>query len=206
MLALVLALAAVATAVAVLAGAPQARLLAVTSGLAAAAALVLTSIGSDEPASVLASAGACLLFGLAVSRREHEAAPSSHELERHLARCRRRSEQASALVVVLSDETPPKDAAQALRMTDSAQISRVGRRWELHALLDGPSVERHAVQQRFNEFLSAPAFGWATFPADGLTLEALFERARESITQAGSTTVTRQAAASAPTSDDPAAA
>lgn len=209
-LAAILAMVAVAAATAGLRNPPRARVLAGFSGVTAASALALVLLELGEPQLLLPVGLACLMLGVVLgTAREQRDDRARSDFQRHLARCRRRGENASVLVVALSDEVRmSKDAVEVLRMTDSAVIRRMGKRWELHALLDGDDVQRDVVEGRVRLALaaSAPVFGWATFPADGLTLEALFEHARSATAGAVPATADRRAGASSAAPDDPARA
>ncbi len=164
----------------------RAQVMAGLTGLLTLAAGVLVLSTAPDAALVVLLAIACLMSGV-VGRAAYERRHDSPDdrLQRELARCRRRSEEASVLLVLLSDAAPPLrvKAIEALRITDAATARRVNKRWELHAVLDGSDVRREIVEHRLAASLatSDPTFGWATFPADGFTLEALLEHARAQI-------------------------
>lgn len=168
--------------------------------MTSAGVLIIALVELTKPAVLLLGL-ACLMLGLIVGTvhgRQDDSVGS--ELERHLARCRRRGEDASVLVVRLSDGAPiRKDAAEVLRITDSAVVRRVEKRWELHALLDHDEVSRSVVEERLRAALadSFPVFGWAAFPADGLTLAVLFEHALGMTERAAQTSSPRRANSSA---------
>jgi len=186
------------------------RALTLLAGLSAAAVVAIAIAQLGEPQLVVPPALACLILGILVgAAREQRDESAILELQRHLARCRRRGDTASALVVALPDGAPMrKDVAESLRITDSAAVRRIGRRWELNAILDEEELPRHIVEARLTEALagSEPAFGWATFPADGLTLDALFELARARIENTAPAPVTRPAETPSRAPDDPAPA
>lgn len=148
----------------------------------------------DVVVAALVSLVVGIVIGRVAARREDLA---GGELQRHLVRCRRREEPATVLVAVF-DGTPMRPGVTgALRVTDSSAVDRIGKRWELHAILDGDSVRRDVVERRVKQVTnSAPRFGWATFPVDGLTLEALLQQARARV---GSVSAT----ATQPAPDDP---
>jgi hypothetical protein len=178
------------------------------SGLLAAGVLALALRELHAPGLVLALGLTCLMLGVIIGAgREQRDDRSGSELQRHLARCRRRGENASALVVTMSDPIG-KNAMEALRITDSASVRRIGKRWELHAIFDNDDVPRRIVEDRLGRALgnSTPTFGWATFPADGLTLEALFEHARAATRRDVPATAARHADDSWRAPDDPAPA
>lgn len=149
--------------------------------LAAVCALAVSAV---EPALVLPWTIAALGLSLAVVDRARIAAGTSiDELDRYLARCRRREEAATALFVdVRADARTVRDLLRTARVTDSLVVRQTRSRTEVYGLLDGSDVVREAVEARFSAQLDglAPSFGWAEFPADGLTLDVLLERARGS--------------------------
>jgi nucleoside-diphosphate-sugar epimerase len=67
----------------------------------------------------------------------------------------------------------------AFRITDSVAAADGN---EIHAVLDGKNLDRDGLQRRLCQVLAdvGPAFGWATFPDDGITLDGLVEQARGS--------------------------
>jgi len=208
MLAAILATASVSAAFAGLRWPRRMGMLAGFSGLLAAGVLALAVLELHAPGLVLALGLACLALGVVIGAgREQRDDRTGSELQRHLARCRRRGENASALVVTMSDPIG-KNAMEALRITDSAAVRRIGKRWELHAIFDNDDVPRRIVEERLGRALggSAPVFGWATFPSDGLTLEALFEHARDATQRGVPATAARRADDSWPAPDDPAPA
>lgn len=150
------------------------------SASCAAAVVAVALVELNKPQMVVALGVACLMLGVIVGGvREPRGDAAGSPLESHLARCRRRGESASVLVVGLS-RSPRKEALEELRNTDTAVVRRVGKLWEMRAILDGRDVPRDVVEARLRLPLavSTPVFGWASFPTDGLTLEALFEHAR----------------------------
>lgn len=181
-LTVVLAVATVAAAIAGLRWPGQTRALAGLAGVWVAGILALALLELSRPAIVLSLGLAGYVLGIIVGagRSETDESPEA-QLQRHLARCRRRGEQASVLVAALAEGAPiRREVTEALRITDSSAVRRVGRRWELHAIFDGDDVQREIVEKRVAAALnrSKPVFGWALFPADGLTLDALVETAR----------------------------
>jgi hypothetical protein len=108
--------------------------------------------------------------------------PPVGEPERHLMRCRRREEAADVLCAVIADG---RDASRArllgcFRLTDSVEVRRVRHGLELTAVFDAEGLERDALERRLLAATNGHAvrFGWARFPDDGLTLQALKEIAR----------------------------
>jgi hypothetical protein len=181
-LTVVLAVATVAAAIAGLRWPGPTRALAGLPGVWVAGMLVLALLELGRPAIVLSLGLACFALGIVMGaeRSDTDESPEVH-LQRHLARCRRRGEQASVLVAALAEGAPiRREVTEALRITDSSAVRRVGKRWELHAIFDGDDVQREIVEKRVSAALnrSKPVFGWALFPADGLTLDSLVETAR----------------------------
>lgn len=206
----ILATVAVVATAAAMRSSGRVRALTALAGLSATGAVVIALAELGEPQLVVSLGLACLMVGILLgAAREQRDATADLELQRHLARCRRRGEAASALVVALPDGAPMrKDVTEALRITDSAAVRRFGNRWELNAILDAEDLPRHIVEARLTETLttSKPGFGWATFPADGLTLDALFELARARIGNTAPAPPAEPADAPSRAPDDPAPA
>lgn len=142
---------------------------------AAAAALALAA----APAWTWIPAGAVVV--LAVARLEGRARTRGHEeLQRHLARARRSGGELALLVARPRDGEGAAEALCArLRSTDATTVWRGRGAVEAHCTLDGDDLDRHAVEHRLASGAGARVpLGWATFPADGLTLEELLEEAR----------------------------
>ena len=106
------------------------------------------------------------------------------DLDLFLERCRRRGEETSFVVV----DIPPNvkalpDLLQSLRVTDSLVVRSSRSGCELHGLVDGPDTVRADVERRFVDALDgiSPRFGWASYPADGLTVDALYTKARHAL-------------------------
>lgn len=201
--------AAVATA-AGLRSSSRVRALTGVAALTAAGALAITLAKLGKPELVVPFGLSFLLLGVLLGAgREQRDDTAALELQRHLARCRRRGETASALVVGLPAGAPMrKEVAETLRITDSAAVRRIGNRWELNAILDAEDLPRSIVEGRLALALATSdvVFGWASFPADGLTLDALFEQARARTASTAPTTASRPAEASNRAPDDPAPA
>lgn len=154
--------------------------------LAAVGALAASVL---QPATVLPWTIAAIGFSLAVLGRDRVVAAGSSmdELDRYLARCRRRDEAATALFVgVRADATTVRALLASARVTDSLVVRQTRSRTEVYGLLDGADVVREAVEARFASQMRGlqPTFGWAAFPADGLTLDLLIEQARRSASPA----------------------
>jgi hypothetical protein len=150
--------------------------------IAAAFALVAAAV---EPATVLPWTLAAVCLSAVVNGRSGaDPQPPLGELDRYLERCRRRGEPATALVVDMeADATALRNLLRSVRVTDSLVVRRSKSRFIVYGLLDGDELTRAPVTARFGEALDgvAPAFGWACYPADGLTLDALLEQAQRTI-------------------------
>jgi nucleoside-diphosphate-sugar epimerase len=167
------------------------------AALLAAALLAAAITGPEALPWLLAGAAAAVM----VPATAHAGAASIEELQRHLMRCRRRGESAAVVRVELpareADRVP--SLLDSTRATDSFAVKESLAGVELIGLLDGEDVQPELVEQRFGTVLDAvsPTFGWARFPDDGVTLDVLIERARESargrLGGAGPRTATRRA-------------
>jgi hypothetical protein len=104
------------------------------------------------------------------------------ELDRHLARCRRREEPADVLVATIpgAGERTRQGLQACLRLTDSVEVRRARHGLELVAVFDGEDLDRDALERRLLVAAGGQdvRLGWARFPDDGLTLDALLEAAR----------------------------
>jgi hypothetical protein len=120
--------------------------------------------------------GAAYAFG-----RPASAEPELEEiaLRRQLAASRRRGLPAE-LLVARAAEVDPEAVRASLRISDFTVV-RAGPRGtvELQALVDTSSLDRGALQQRLRHGLGGHwIFGWARFPDDGATFDALLDHAR----------------------------
>ena len=136
---------------------------------------------SDPPAWTLVLAGGLLAAVLA--RPLPEAVPPRLEqIQRHLEWCRRRGETAHLLWVHAPriDRETAAAALGAFRVTDNAALLHEDNgHEEIVAMVDDASFERDGLERRLRAEVGEDAgFGWAVFPEDGLTLEALFRHAR----------------------------
>jgi hypothetical protein len=99
-------------------------------------------------------------------------------LEHELARWRRRDETATILVVAASAEHSTRLLARSLRKTDVVALVSSIRGPRLVAALDDHSLDRRRLEDRLAALgPGRPRLGWASFPADGTTLEALIATA-----------------------------
>lgn len=145
-------------------------------------ALAMIPVGIvAAPAWSLVLAGGVLAAVLA--RPVPASVPSGLErIQRQLEWCRRRDEVAHLLWVHapgVARETAGA-ALDAFRVTDAAALLHEGDgHEEIVAMVDDASFEREGLERRLRAQLGDNAgFGWASFPADGVTLDALFQQAR----------------------------
>jgi len=145
--------------------------------------LVAASIAAlaGAPAWVFVVAGGLLAAVLA--RRGAAPAPSRLEhIQRHLEWCRRRGEAAHLLWVHAPrlDRATATAALDAFRVTDNAALlHEENGHEEIVAMIDDSNFEREGLERRLRaEVGDGAGFGWAEFPEDGVTLEALFRQAR----------------------------
>jgi hypothetical protein len=109
------------------------------------------------------------------------------EPQRQLMRSRRRNESASVVVVQADRSVEPEPLWMTLRATDGFDVARGSDGIEIRAVLEGEDLHRAAFEQRIRGTLGAAEarFGWASFPADGLTLDVLVDAARADLAAAG---------------------
>lgn len=150
--------------------------------LTAIAMVPAATMGSGEVWMWIASA---VCIGLATSLVRPAPTPATtvpqSDLQRHLDWCRRREDPAHLLVLPFSNnEVPdPFRLLQCFRATDSVALSRSAEGFELHALLDDKAFVREGLEIRLSEWCGdRKYFGWATFPDDGVTIQALLEHAK----------------------------
>ena len=142
-----------------------------------AAALIGAVIVSAAAAAFLPPAGAAAVVAVAVLLSgwpAWPAGPRDHALRRHLAICRRREERA----VVLVARAPGRRRALSseLRISDSAVVASHRSDTTLVAVVDGQELSRERVAERLRATHGRELLvGWAMFPDDGLTLDALVE-------------------------------
>jgi len=151
--------------------------------LVTAAAMAPVVFASSAPTISWILAGA-LVAGVAATC-ERPLVVSSQDLQRHLDWCRRREERAHMLIVRVPDAPSHDERAllEAFRLTDSVAIAHHAGRLEVHAVIDDHRLSREGLERRVMQELGADAqFGWAAFPEDGYTLDALHERAVSGLT------------------------
>lgn len=160
----------------------------VTAWLVVSIAAVIV-IGSGLATLVIVSVGAAVC--VATSFLHGSPAERRSEPHRHIARCRRLEEPADVVVLLQPHGGVPHArhdwcdrVAAALRFTDTFEIHRG--RGEVRAVLDGVSRSRASVERRILAAIGADpddatplAVGWARFPEDGFTFDALADRARD---------------------------
>jgi hypothetical protein len=102
------------------------------------------------------------------------------DLERQLARCRRRGESATVLVArVAGHHATVQHVRSLLRLSDAVLAARAVSGVDLCAVIDGVDLDREALEERLRHSLSADLLcGWAVFPDEGLTLDLLIAAAR----------------------------
>jgi len=139
-------------------------------GLAAGAA-------SLPPAVAAAGAAAAIL---AIACRGSAAVARDQPLRRHIAVCRRRGERALVLLATTPQRRRAMDAD--LRISDSAVSEWRRGRSSLVAVVDEHEQSRRCITERLHDRHGGRLeIGWATFPDDGVTLDALLEVARSRV-------------------------
>jgi|GEM_PF-6547345 len=147
----------------------------------AAAAAMIPIAFVDPPTWSFVAAGG--LLAAAMARPVAPAVPSRLErLQRHLEWCRRRDETSNLLWVHAPqvDRETATAALDAFRVTDDVVLLHEGEgHEEIVAMIDDTSFERAGLERRIRAHVGDDAgFGWASFPEDGVTLDALFHHAR----------------------------
>jgi hypothetical protein len=137
------------------------------AGVSAAAAAFLPPV---------AAAAVVAIVVLYCGRPAAQSDPRDHALRRHLAICRRREERAFVLVASAAGRRHAMTAD--LRISDSSvAVSQRGDS-TLVAVVDAREHSRERVTERLRAAHGEGLrVGWATFPDDGLTLDALVELA-----------------------------
>jgi hypothetical protein len=146
--------------------------------LAAAAANVAPPLAAVP---VLAGAGMMVL----VDRRGRASTATLgvrsrlSDADKHLARCRRRGDEALvfAVRVPAGDRARVAALADAVRLTDGVGVTTHGRDRVVHGVIDAGEESAGAIARRVHGLGLAPhgSLGWARFPADGVTLAALID-------------------------------
>jgi hypothetical protein len=167
-----------------------------------ATALAMVPVAFDNaPAWSFVLAGGLLAALVARRQPSAEATPLAL-IQRHLEWCRRRDEPAHLLWVHAPgiERAVAAAALEAFRVTDHVALLEDEDGYaEIVAMMDHTSFERSGVERRLRSQLGdEPGFGWATFPDDGVTLEALFEHARKIAVATASRPIERRAQVRAP--------
>lgn len=148
---------------------------------AVSAAAMIPVAFVDAPTWSFVLAGGTL--ALVLARTEGEAVPAPlKQIQRHLEWCRRRGESAHLLWVHAPyvDRDTARGALDAFRVTDNVALLHEGNEHEeIVAMVDHASFEPAGLERRLRAHVGdAAGFGWAIFPEDGVTVEALFDHAR----------------------------
>jgi len=99
-------------------------------------------------------------------------------LEHQLARWRRRGEAGSVLMFDPAAGSRARQLVLALRTTDAVALCSSLRGPRLVAALDDAGLDRRGLERRLGALgTGRQRLGWASFPADGTTLEALLSSA-----------------------------
>jgi hypothetical protein len=149
-------------------------------------AIALANAGTLPDAAPWLVGGVALAAAVGLAPRA--SGTSTEQLERHLMRCRRRQEAAAVLVARVTAPAGSSQATQAsherlttcFRLTDSLVIGRTQRGCEVAAIFDEDRFDREGLERRLRAQAGDAAVhcGWSRFPEEGLTLEALLDRAR----------------------------
>lgn len=148
-----------------------------------ALAVAMTPVAlADPPTWTFVLAGGLLALALAQPVAAAAVPPRLELIQRHLEWCRRRGETAHLLWVHAPhvDRDTATAALGAFRVTDNvALLHEDSGHEEIVAMVDDASFDRDGLERRLRAEVGEDAgFGWAVFPEDGVTLEALFRHAR----------------------------
>jgi hypothetical protein len=146
-------------------------------------------IGPFE-AAWLGAGGALTMMILAGGSRDRE--DSLHPARLQLARFRRSETPADVLVVQLPPVPPntrrtagrrsTSAALSVLRVTDGVATLRSLRGYGLCAVIEANPRARAAIENRLRNACGVEVgLGWASFPADGVTLESLIAAAADRV-------------------------
>lgn len=156
------------------------------ANLATAPPVALVAAGLALGPSEVAWVGLGSLAAVLLASERRQGPPRDADplrpLRVELARCRRNQTAADLLTARLprdvNGQAPP--LARALRVTDGVVLRKSSRSSELLALFDARDAARVPVERRLKEIEGdALVCGWARFPDDGVTLEALLDRVGE---------------------------
>ena len=126
-------------------------------------------------------AGAALILANAWPSAPAVTASGLSDVQRALARCRRREEGAHLLLLRLpAGAIDATELAGSFRVTDAIAVVPEGGEIELGVLVEDGHQIREGLERRLLEhFGSLPPVGWAKFPDDGVTFDVLHEQARQ---------------------------
>lgn len=126
---------------------------------------------------VLAWPVAAVMAAIALVARRKTTNNGIMDLQRHLAWCRRRGEEAAVLVMraPAGAASSPDEVRHSLRLTDSVHVVESVGGYSVVAILDNADLSVDGLEQRVRSYLKTDDidFGWSTFPHDGVTLEVL---------------------------------
>ncbi len=133
----------------------------------AAGTIGVVQPGELLPWTLAATAG---VFLIAAHRRPAPSPLLNPEVL--IARCRRMGTTAQIVVAEGSGPDAIGSLASAVRSTDGFAARESASGCEIVGVIEGDDVDRAAVERRLSAALGGGVtFGWAHFPADGLTLE-----------------------------------
>jgi hypothetical protein len=147
-----------------------------------APAFALLALLVLPPRAAAAAATSLLLIGavreLLGPRADRVPVADLGAVEHQLARWRRRGEAASVLVVEPSAGHQARRLVPALRSTDGVALVSSVHGLRLVAALDDADLDRPGLERRLAALdTGRQRLGWATFPQDGTTVEALLASA-----------------------------
>jgi hypothetical protein len=147
-----------------------------------APALALFATLSLPPRAAAGAATSLLVIGavreLVGAHTEQTPVADLGAVEHQLARWRRRGEAASILVVEPSAGHEARRLVPALRSTDGVALISSAHGLRLVAALDDAGLDRPGLARRLAALdTGRQRLGWASFPRDGTTLEALLASA-----------------------------
>lgn len=149
------------------------------AGFGLATSAIALAVTTGAVAAALAGAATAVVTLMLARRCTPPAADPWAPVHGRLDLARRRGEGLAVGVVLVGDDATARTLPRVLRRTDCTVIAGSGPRSELHAWIYGVDFDRAALERRVvAESGVALRFGWAGFPGDGLTLEALTAVAR----------------------------
>lgn len=147
--------------------------------LTTAAAMAPAALSNAPAWSFVAAGGLLMLLN---ARPVLATTPHLEGIQRRLEWCRRRNESAHLLWVHTPHVSQAAIAAAmaSFRITDKAVVLHGPEGGEeIVAMVDDVNFTREGLTRRLRTHLGeTPGIGWATFPEDGVTLDALFSHAR----------------------------